>query len=71
MPAGSSGAFALLRVPRGQPRPTDEQFRRALERDRQQLHQAAERVAGDLQTAGPYEIVVGDAELDEYVVWER
>ena len=39
MPAGASAAFALIRVPRGQSRPSEEQFRAALQRDRERLHQ--------------------------------
>jgi hypothetical protein len=71
MPAGASVAFALLRVPRGEPRPTDEQFRAALEKDRERLHQPEPRTVTDVQTAGPYPITVDDSELDEYVAWER
>jgi hypothetical protein len=71
MPPGASVAFALLRVPRGEPRPSDEQFRTALEKDREQLHQPAPRAATDLQVGGPYAITVGESELDEYVAWER
>jgi hypothetical protein len=71
MSAGSSVAFALLRVPRGQPRPTDEQFHDALEKDCEQLHQPAPRADTEMQTAGPYPITVGETELDEYVVWGR
>jgi hypothetical protein len=71
MPPGTSVAFALLRVPRGEPRPSDEQFRTALEKDREWLHQPAPSGAADVQIAGPYPITVDDAELDEYVAWER
>jgi hypothetical protein len=71
MPPGASVAFALLRVPRGEPRPSDAQFRTALEQDRDRLHQPASGIATDMQIAGPYPITVDNAELDEYVAWER
>ena len=71
MPVGASVAFALIRVPRGGARPSEAQFRAALQRDRERLHQAAPAVASDLEIAGPYAITVDGAELDEYVVWER
>ena len=71
MPAGSPVAFALLRVPRGQARPSEEQFRNALTRDREQLRQPPAPVQTDITIAGPYAILVDGAELDEYVVWER
>ena len=71
MPAGASVAFALLRVPRGQARPTEDQFRAALSRDRERLHHSAPRAPTEVTIAGPYAITVDGAELDEYVVWER
>lgn len=71
MPAGASVAFALLRIPRGGPRPTDEQFRDALERDRARLHIPAPFARTDVLSAGPYAITVDGAELDEYVAWEQ
>lgn len=71
MPAGSPVAFALLRVPRGDPRPSEDQFRAALARDREQLHLQSQNGGSDLQIAGPYQIMVGGTELDEYVAWER
>jgi len=71
MPAGASVALALLRVPRGGSRPTDEQFRAALAEDCQRLHQPAPPDASDLHIAGPYAVIVDGSELDEYVVWER
>ena len=71
MPAGASIAFALIRVPRGGPRPSEEQFRAALQRDRQLLHHPDPVVVPELTIAGPYAIIVDGAELDEYVVWER
>jgi hypothetical protein len=71
MAAGASLAFALIRVPRGAARPSEEQFRAALQHDRERLRQPAPRVATDLKIAGPYAIVVEGSEFDEYVVWER
>ena len=71
MPAGASVAFALIRVPRGDARPSDEQFRSALEQDRDRLHHPAPGVPTEVEIAGPYHIIVDGSELDEYVVWER
>jgi hypothetical protein len=71
MPAGSPLAFALIRVPRGEPTPSEEKFRAALAEDRKQLRLSERNGSDDLQIAGPYQIIVDDAELDEYVVWER
>jgi hypothetical protein len=71
MPSGTSVAFALVRVPRGEPRPSDEAFRTALEKDRERLHQPAPGAPTEVQIAGPYPVTVGEAELDEYVAWER
>jgi hypothetical protein len=71
MPAGSTVAFALVRVPRGDPPPSEDTFRAALTEDRKQLHLVGQNGCSDLQTAGPYQIVVDGTELDEYVVWER
>jgi len=71
MPSGSPLTFALLRVPRCQARPSDEQFRVALSEDRERLHQPPPPVQPDVTIAGPYAIVVDGAELDEYVAWER
>jgi hypothetical protein len=71
MPAGASVAFALIRVPRANARPSEEQFRAALQRDRERLHQPAPAGVSELEIAGPYPIVVDGSELDEYVVWER
>ena len=71
MPVGASVAFALLRVPRGQPRPSDEQFRAALRQDRERLHYPDPVVQTDVEIAGPYRITIDESELDEYVAWER
>jgi len=71
MPAGASLAFALVRVPRGNPRPSDGELRDALSEDRERIGQAAQSAPTDLEVAGPYKITVDGAALDEYVVWER
>ena len=71
MPAGASVAFALIRVPRGEARPSEEQFRAALQRDRERLHHPNPKVATELEISGPYAIIVDGSEIDEYVVWER
>ena len=71
MPAGASVAFALIRVPRGGPPPSEQEFRAALRRDRERLQHPEPAIPPDLSTAGPYAIIVDGAELDEYVVWER
>jgi hypothetical protein len=71
MPVGASLAFALIRVPRGDPRPTEEQFRAALRQDRARLHYPEPAAPTQVETAGPYAITVDGSELDEYVVWER
>ena len=71
MAGGVSLAFALIRVPRGAPRPSEERFREALARDREQLHLPPPNGAMEMQVAGPYPILANGAELDEYVAWER
>ena len=71
MAAGASPAFALVRVRRGQARPSDEQLRAALAADREQLHQPPPSAPTELQVTGPHAITVDGSELDEYVVWER
>jgi len=71
MPSGAPLTFALLRVPRGQAHPSEEQFRTALSQDRERLHQPPPAVRPDVTIAGPYAIIVDGAELDEYVAWER
>jgi hypothetical protein len=71
MPVGASVAFALLRVPRGAPRPSDEQFRAALRQDRERLHYADAAVQTEVEVAGPYRVTVDGSDLDEYVAWER
>ena len=71
MPVGASVAFALIRVPRGHARPSEEEFRAALRQDRERLHYPDLTVASEVEIAGPYAITVDGSELDEYVVWER
>ena len=71
MPAGASPAFALVRVPRGQARPSDEQCRAALQQDRECLHMPDNGVPTEMVVTGPHQITVDGAEIDEYVIWER
>jgi len=71
MPAGASVAFALIRVPRGEARPSEARFRAALQQDRARLHHPDPAVPTDVEIAGPYAITIDGSELDEYVVWER
>ena len=71
MPAGASQAFALILVPRGQSRPNEDQFRAALQADRESINQPAPQDPTEMEIAGPYHILVDGTELDEYVVWER
>ena len=72
MSAGTSIAFALIRVPRGAPPPSEEILERALAEDRKRLGlPAAANAALEPTVAGPYAVLVDGAELDEYVVWER
>lgn len=70
MRSGTSIAFVLIRLPRGE-RPSEEQFADALNEDRQRLHLPPSNGAVDFLTAGPYAIIVDGQELDEYVAWER
>jgi hypothetical protein len=67
----SATAFAIIRVPRGAGRPSEDQFRAALAADRKQLHLAPGNGSADFATGGPYEILVDGKELDEYVAWEK
>ncbi len=71
MSAGASQAFALIRVPRGDARPSDDQLRAALKADRESINHPAPLAPTEMEVAGPYHILVDGAELDEYVVWER
>lgn len=69
--AGVSPVFALVRVRRGEPRPSEERFQQAVAQDRRRLHLPPTDCPIELEVVGPYEIVVDGTELDEYVVWER
>ncbi len=69
--AGASPAFALIRIKRGDPMPSNEAFLNALNQDRALLSMPAVNGRTELETAGPYAIMVDGADLDEYVVWER
>jgi hypothetical protein len=71
MPAGTSLALAVLRVPRGASAPSPERLREALDEDRDRLRLPRRKSDNDVVIAGPYPIEIGDQELDEYVVWER
>lgn len=71
MPAPTANALTVVRVPRGQPAPTEAQLRAAIEADRVRLHQPAQNPLRDLSVAGPYAITVAGQELDEYVVWDE
>ena len=71
MPAGTPIALTTIRVERGAPAPTREALCAAIERDRLRLQLPAVDTMRDLAVAGPYPIVAGGKELDEYVVWER
>jgi hypothetical protein len=71
MPPGTPIALATLRVSHGQPRPSDEVFRQAIDRDRALLNLPVANGVLDIAIAGPYPISVGGQDLDEYVVWER
>ncbi len=71
VPAGPSLAFTLVRVPRGESRPSEEEFRTALQGDRERLGLPQPNGPLEFQVAGPYAIVVDGVELDEYVVWEE
>ena len=62
--------LALVRTSRGAPRPTDDVFRAALRRDRDELNLPSPSI-GEMTIAGPYAVRVGGDDLDEYVVWER
>jgi hypothetical protein len=64
-------AFALLRVPRGAPRPSDDAFRDAIARDRTKLRLPPLNGHVEYVAAGPYPVVVDGSEIDEYAVWEK
>lgn len=71
MSRATATALAIVRVPRGAPRPSDDEFRRALEEDRARLNLEAQPGIPDFLFAGPFPITLDGQELDEYVVWER
>ena len=60
----------MIRVPRGEPAPTEAQQRTAIERDRTRLRLPPENYARDLTVTGPYPVSVNEQEWDEYVIWE-
>lgn len=64
-------ALVILRVPKGAPRPTEEEFRRALEEDRARLHLQPSSAFRDYLVSGPFSVTLDGQEFDEYVVWER
>lgn len=71
MNSGSAVSFVLLRVPRGQARPSDAEFKQAVARDRERLRQPALGADPELEITGPFPITVDGRDLDEYAVWER
>ena len=71
MPAGTPIALTTVRVAHGEPRPSEEAFRLAIVRDRQALCLPLASRPPEVQIAGPYRILVGGEDLDEYVVWEQ
>jgi hypothetical protein len=72
MSAGTLIALAIVRVPSGAPRPSDDKLRRALDQDRRALRLPKDKMKnGELVVGGPYPVTVGSDLLDEYVVWER
>jgi hypothetical protein len=71
MAAGASPVFALIRIPRGGPKPSEETFLQALKADRLSLRLPESNGHMEFETAGPYAILVNGSELDEYVAWER
>jgi len=69
VPATSPKALVLLRVPRGDLRPTEERVRSAIAADRRRLG-LPDATDSSFRLAGPYPIEVDDRVLDEYVAWE-
>jgi len=62
-------ALVLMRIPHGEPAPSDESIRAAIQADRRRL--GLEPANGyQYRLAGPYRIQVGGQPLDEYVAWE-
>ncbi len=70
MHAGASPAFAIIRIPRGEDKPTTEAFLEALRKDRDLLGLPSLNGQTEFVSAGPYAITVDGADLDEYVAWE-
>ncbi|MBI4515003.1 MAG: hypothetical protein HY699_04205 [Deltaproteobacteria bacterium] len=71
MYGGTSLALAFVRVPRGTPRPSDDECWAALDRDRATLRLPASNTRGGLVITGPHPVTAGEQLLDEYLVWER
>lgn len=71
MSRGTATALTVVRVQRGQPRPSDETVRAAIARDRERLHLPPAKYLSDFSIAGPYAITVDGLDIDEYVVWEH
>jgi hypothetical protein len=71
MSAGTSQAMAIVRVPRGAAQPAQEKLRQALDKDRGFLRLPPGDARNELIVTGPFPVLVGTEELDEYVVWER
>ncbi len=71
MQAGAVATFTMIRIGRGEPKPSDEAFTTALKEDRQRLHFPPSNGTAEMEIAGPYPVLVDGAELDEYVAWER
>jgi len=70
MGAGRSLALTTVRVPHGQPRPPDAEFRKAIAQDRQRLGLPPLDRTAEVVVAGPYRILVDGQEWDEYVAWD-
>jgi len=71
MTPGTPIALTTVRVPHGDPRPSEADLRRAVERDRELLRLPPANGVLEIAVAGPYQILVDGREIDEYVVWER
>jgi hypothetical protein len=71
MSAGTASALTVVRVARGQPRPSEQDFQAAIERDRVRLHLTPRNALRDLAVAGPYPVTVEGQQFDEYVIWEQ
>jgi hypothetical protein len=71
MSRATATALAVVRVPKGAPRPSDAEFRRALEEDLARLGLEPRHEIPDFCVAGPFPVSLDGQEFDEYVVWER